>query len=95
MLVVGAAVLEEYAITYPDAKRQLKTWLTVAEGAAWSNIIELRKTYPQADYVKPYTVLNIKGNNYRLITIIDYQRQLINIEQFLTHSSYNKGKWKR
>lgn len=94
MQVVGKVLLGDYTRIYSDAETPLRNWLTVAEAAAWRNIVEVRGTYPHADYVKPHTVFNIKGNTYRLITIISYHRQLITIERFLTHGSYTRGKWK-
>ncbi len=56
--------------------------------------MEVRLVYPQADYVKPYTVFNIKGNTYRLITMINYEHRLISIERCVTHAEYSKGDWK-
>ena len=40
------------------------------------------------------TVFNIGGNKYRLITRIRYDYQLLNIRGVLTHSEYDKQKWK-
>ena len=37
---------------------------------------------------------NIKGNDYRLITKIDYAYQKVFIKYVLRHPGYNKGKWK-
>jgi mRNA interferase HigB len=54
----------------------------------------VRKTYAHADFVEPYTVFNIKGNTYRLITVISYRYQRIFIKYVLTHAEYDKDKWK-
>jgi mRNA interferase HigB len=40
------------------------------------------------------TVFNIKGNTYRLITIIEYQRGVIQVREALTHAEYSKDSWK-
>jgi mRNA interferase HigB len=40
------------------------------------------------------TVFNMKGNKYRLIVSIDYERQLIYIKYILTHTEYDKDNWK-
>jgi len=39
-------------------------------------------------------VFDIKGNNYRLITIILYPVQHVYIRYVLTHAEYDKGNWK-
>jgi mRNA interferase HigB len=55
---------------------------------------EIRQIYPSADIVGKYTVFNIKGNNYRLIAEINYRSQTIFVRYILTHSEYDKNKWK-
>jgi mRNA interferase HigB len=94
MRVVGKTLIEDYGISHSNARRPLGAWLRVAEQATWQNIMEVKQTYPHADYVKPYTIFDIKGNSYRLITIINYDSQLLSIERRMTHSEYNKGNWK-
>jgi len=94
MRVVGRPVLEQYRAHHADAARPLSAWLKTAENASWTNLIEVRKSYPHADFVKPFTVFNIKGNKYRLITKINYKQQLISVETCMTHAEYDKGNWK-
>ncbi|WP_255515787.1 MULTISPECIES: type II toxin-antitoxin system HigB family toxin [Microcoleaceae] len=52
------------------------------------------KFFSRADIVGNFTIFNISGNNYRLITFIDYEYQLIFIRRLLTHAEYNKENWK-
>ena len=40
------------------------------------------------------TVFNISGDKYRLVTRIRYDYQFVNIRVVLTHSDYDKQKWK-
>lgn len=47
-----------------------------------------------AEVVEDFTVFNIKGNRYRLIVSIDYKKQLIYVKYILTHTEYDKEKWK-
>ena len=42
------------------------------------------------DTTEPFTVFNISGNKYRLITRIDYERRHIYIREDLTHAAYDK-----
>ena len=49
----------------------------------------------QADQVGACTVFNIMGNNYRLITRIDYGVQTFTVKYFLTHAQYDRDKWKK
>ncbi|MFM7448423.1 MAG: type II toxin-antitoxin system HigB family toxin [Leptolyngbyaceae cyanobacterium] len=36
----------------------------------------------------------MKGNRYRLIVSINYQKQIVYFKYFLTHAEYNKDTWK-
>jgi len=69
-------------------------WYKVASAASWRNLTEVRKVYPSADLVGPYTVFNIKGNAYRLIVKIEYRWQMIFVKHLLSHAEYDKGEWK-
>jgi mRNA interferase HigB len=70
-------------------------WHKVARCAAWASLVDVRKVYPHADFVDPYTVFNIKGNAYRLIVKIEYRWQMIFVKQLLPHDEYDKGDWKK
>ena len=58
------------------------------------SLAEVRATFRHADQVGTCMVFNIKGNDYRLITKIDYAYQKVFIKYVLTHPEYDKGKWK-
>lgn len=66
----------------------------MAEHASWKSHGELLQTYPSADLVQRLTVFNIGGNDFRLITRLEFERQEIYIRGVLTHAEYDKGDWK-
>ena len=41
------------------------------------------------------TVFNIKGNDYRLIVKLEFEKGLIFIKGVYTHAEYNKDRWKK
>jgi mRNA interferase HigB len=77
----------------------LDAWYRTAKSAQWRNLQEVRGTYSRADGVpvgeRVYTVFNISGKSYRLITEIFYEDRTILVRQVLTHSEYDKGDWKK
>lgn len=95
MRVIGIESLVEFSKIHADSEAPLGAWLQTAEEADWEHIIDVRKVYPHADSVEGYTVFNIKGNKYRLITKITYKVKTIKIESVLTHSEYDEGRWKK
>ena len=72
----------------------ISDWYKIAKNAEWQNLMDVRKVYPHADYVDPYTVFNIKGNTYRLIVKIEYKWHMIFIKHLLTHEEYDRGGWR-
>lgn len=102
MKLLRQELLERFARKHRDAATALQEWRTTAQLAQWNSIVEVRATYPSADgvavrqggYTVVATVFNIKGNTYRLITVINFDRQLVVIREFLTHAQYDKDSWK-
>lgn len=99
MRIVSVGRLDEHGRRHPDALGSLAGWRQVTLGASWRNLVEVRRTYPHADAVKvaggrTITVVNARGNKYRLLTAIDYPSGIVNVVGFLTHAEYDKEKWK-
>lgn len=86
--------LKGYVAEYPGADRALRSWWDTVKTVQWKDFSEVRQTYSSASYVDPFTVFNIKGNDYRLITYIDYERGLVVMKWFGTHAEYDKGQWR-
>jgi mRNA interferase HigB len=92
--VISRRRLREFWTRHSDAEDALKTWYAIAKRARWKNLIEIQRTYSSAEAVEGYTVFNVKGHTYRLITRIEYRLQIIFIREVLTHAEYDKDKWK-
>ena len=99
MRIIRKTTIDEYISKYPTARASLERWLTIAEKAQWNNIQDLRLVFPSADPVivksgKTSTVFNVSGNNFRLITAIHYNTEIVFTLDFLTHAEYSKDTWK-
>jgi len=79
----------------PTLEGPLAEWYKIARNAEWRSIVDVRRVYPHADFVDPFTVFNIKGGKYRLIVKIEYRWQTIFVKHVLTHAEYDKGAWKK
>lgn len=77
-----------------DLEAALDGWFRIAKRASWRSLADVRKTLASADVVEKWTVFNIKGNRYRLITEINYRFQRVYVRHVLTHAEYDRGKWK-
>lgn len=94
MHIISYRRLREYGEKHADCFEVLDNWYKIAQKANWSNLIEVQSVFPTAEAVSNFTIFNIKGNKYRLIVSIDYDKQLIYIKYILTHAEYDKDKWK-
>jgi mRNA interferase HigB len=93
--VISRKRLVEAAEEHPDLDQPLDVWYRVAKKAEWKNLMDVKRVFPSAESVERFTVFNIKGNAYRLITEINYQTGRIFLRRVLTHAEYSKGVWKR
>jgi mRNA interferase HigB len=94
MHVISYRRLREFSEQHADCREALDNWFKVVSKANWSNLIAVQSFFLKTEAVGDFTVFNIKGNKYRLIVSIDYERQLIYIKYVLTHAEYDKEKWK-
>jgi len=69
-------------------------WYGVTKRAAWTHIDDVRQDFPHADAAGIFTVFNVSGNKYRLVTVIKYRWQVVYVRNVLTHAEYGKGKWR-
>lgn len=95
MHVLSKPALTIFWKTHPEAKSSLQSWFKIMQRETFSDFNDLRATFPSADYIDGLTVFNIGGNNYRLITSINYNCKKVFIKAVLTHSEYDRGKWKQ
>ena len=99
MRVITRKRLEEYGRKHPDARASLFAWQEMVKRSVWRSIGDVRRVFPSADAAtvdsgRTVTIFNIRGNNYRLITAVHYNTQLVYVMRFLTHAEYGKEGWK-
>lgn len=95
MTINNYGKLVKFWSKYTDSKKALELWVKIVQETEWKNIVDVKKSYPSADAAGDCTVFNIKGNNYRLIAVINYVFQDIDVVAVLTHAQYSKDKWKK
>jgi mRNA interferase HigB len=79
---------------YPDSETPLRVWLKAMRDTEFKNLAELRSAFPSADNVGDLIVFNIRGNKYRLIASVHFNRRKVYVRHILTHEEYDKGRWK-
>jgi mRNA interferase HigB len=80
-----------YCGKYPAAANSLLLWYKIFSKTNFSNFNELKEVYTNASIVANNRVIfNIKGNSFRLIVSINFNKQAAYIIWFGTHAEYDK-----
>ena len=95
MHIISHKALRLFWTTYPDSKTALSRWYKIVQNGEFRSFSELRVAFPSADKVDDLIVFNIGGNKYRLIASVHFNRNKVYIRHVLTHSEYDKEKWKK
>ena len=93
MILIGRNIIVEFGKAHPHGRNPLSAWEKAIKQTDYKSFNELKRTFPSVDYVShQYTIFDIGGNKYRLITEIDYIAKVINVKRVWTHAEYSMNK---
>ncbi|MHA4736502.1 type II toxin-antitoxin system HigB family toxin [Dyadobacter sp. MSC1_007] len=91
MVIITKTILRQFADRHPDAVQPLNHWYDIVRKCDWHSFSEMRTTFNSVDAVgNDRYVFNIKGNSYRLVTMIHFAKRTIYIRFIGTHTEYEK-----
>ena len=91
MVIITKSTLNEFAQQHPDAATALNDWYALVKAADWNNLAAVKQTVNSVDYVaNDRYVFNIKGNQYRIVTMIFFDKRTVFIRFVGTHAQYDK-----
>src|SRR5277367_6461113 len=71
-------------------KASLDAWFDEVRKARWQNTAEVKRRYASASIVSAdRIVFNIRGNRYRLVASVDFEKQITWIKWIGTHRDYD------
>lgn len=83
--------LKQYAEAHPDARVALEDWTSRVKRSNWKCFADMKKTFNSVDSVgNQHYVFNIKGNNYRLVVVIQFTPQFVYVRFIGTHAEYDR-----
>lgn len=89
MHIISIKMLREFWQKHPEAEKVLREWHTVVEHAEFKDFNQIRELFNSADYVPPYTVFDVGGNNYRLVISVEYRFKKVFVRYVMTHREYD------
>lgn len=97
MRIIARRTLRDFAARrdrhrdYAALKAALDAWFDEAKKARWKSSADVKRHYATASIVTAdRVVFNIKGNDYRLVVAIDYEKAIVWIKWLGTHRDYDK-----
>ena len=91
MYIFGKIKIEQFVSKHTVTKNAVENWINIVESSEWKNHAELKQTFPSADYVgNAKYVFNIKGNRYRIVTVVMFFEGTFVIRFIGTHEEYSK-----
>jgi len=89
MILLGRKLLFTFASIHSQSKRPLAAWEKAITYTNYCSFNQLKLTFPSADYVAhQYTIFDIGGNKYRLVSEIDYAAGVVHVKRIWTHAEY-------
>ena len=72
-------------------KAVLDAWFDEVSKASWVTSADVKRLYATASIVSAdRIVFNIKGNDYRLVVAVDYDKGIVWIKWIGTHKAYDR-----
>ena len=90
MHIISLKMLKSFWAIQPAAEQPMRNWHTLMEQTKLVDSNHVKTVFSSADYVKPYTIFDVGGNNFRVITVIHYNTGKVFIRWVLTHREYDE-----
>jgi mRNA interferase HigB len=97
MRIIARRALREFVATRAGQKDQralkaaLDAWFDEVRKARWRSAADVKRLYATASIVTgERIVFNIKGNSYRLVVSVDFEKSIVWIKWIGTHRDYDR-----
>ena len=97
MRIIARRTLREFIASraghkdQPALKAAIDAWFDELRKARWTSTADVKRLYANASVVTAERIaFNIKGNSYRLVVSIDFQKGIVWIKWIGTHRDYDR-----
>lgn len=97
MRIIARRTLRAFAETLAGrqdqsaVKSSLDAWFAEVSKARWMSATDVKRLYATASVVSAERVVfNIKGNAYRLVAAVDYEKGIVWIKWIGSHADYDE-----
>lgn len=97
MRVIARRTLREFVASragrkdHSALKAAVDAWFDEVRRASWASTVDVKRRYPTASIItSERVVFNIKGNDYRLVVSVDFEKGIVWIKWIGTHRDYDR-----
>ena len=91
MRIISTKVFRQFAILHPDCGKQLNLFVKDLEKQNFDNPNQLKSYFLNVSLLNDNRiVLNVHGNDYRLVVKINYLAKIVFVRFLGTHAEYDK-----
>lgn len=97
MRIIARRTLREFIASrvghkdQPAVKAALDAWFDEVRKARWTSTVDVKRLYATASVVTAERIVfNIKGNSYRLVVSVDFEKGIVWIKWIGTHRDYDR-----
>jgi len=91
MRIITTARIRDFYHTHADSKTALEVWISMVKEISIQSLNDLKQIANSVDIIGNNRVIfDIKGNKYRIVTVILVHRQIVYVRWIGTHAQYDK-----
>ena len=91
MRIIALSTLRLFWEKHPDAEMPQRNWYAETSRAIWRTPADIKAAYRSASFTaNNRVVFNIKGNDYRLVVAVHFDRGQMFVRFVGTHRQYDK-----
>lgn len=89
--IFSKKTLRDFWEQHPDSEQYLKTWFETVSDADWKNPHDVKNNFANASILKNNRIVfNVKGNTYKLIAKMNFEKSWVFIRFVGTHADYDR-----
>jgi mRNA interferase HigB len=88
--IISHRALTDFWSKHPQSRSPLSAWFRTVQRTQFADFNAIKRTFRSADYVAPFTILDVGGNRYRVVTVIHYNRGRVYVRHVFTHADYER-----
>ncbi len=92
MEIAGLSAIEKFKRVHPASRNALNDWIDKVIPVIWKTPTDIKRMFSTVSFVRHFVIFNIGGNKYRLLTSVDYGKEIVKIIQVGTHEEYDRWK---